>query len=639
MNQKAETLREQSGFDGELVPIEQASVSCSVTSGEIVVFHAEVVSDSDAERSALATLTFYGDDAEVVENEAWPAKSDVVGDFLYLNPSTAESPIAHTRVEIRVPDGATRCDFQGVKWRQNVDTYILEGFKLEAPSSEDPFTELATGFPLPYKSSSFIQRFDLPIGCQNVLTTTRFISSSNAKGVAPLQVRFYDDEGRSLLGFTDLAQNPSFGAFIGLPAGKSDIYSYERLLQVPESAKILEIQGIEWGANSATIYGPIEVSFPESNEFSIVSFLEEIPKDTPLAVIDTTAPPLGHDTLALRPSNLTAAYAKQGWAVVFVPFGGTQDFPQRFAETVAQIPREGFDEMLNAVLADRSSTNSIYICSSFPSLQAIAAAQKFKSYGWKVVYECRDDMEEFRRVGYSKWYDPQLERQMLRLADLTVSVSRALDEKLVSLHPILKNHHVVPNGVNQHVIDGAAHLRSRDAVKARNSSRKIGYVGHLTDSWFDWPLLIEGANRLSNIQFEIVGHGMPEGLKLPANVEFLGPKNHDELPEIVRDWKGGLIPFKDLPLTRSVDPNKIYEYLAWGLRTVSAPMGMVGTYPSTWVYRGVDEFVSAVSQVINTDFADSEMDVFEKFLQTCSWDQRALQMNSLFRVNAGMGED
>ena len=154
----------------------------------------------------------------------------------------------------------------------------------------------------------------------------------------------------------------------------------------------------------------------------------------------------------------------------------------------------------------------------------------------------------------------------------------------------------------------------------------MGYVGHLTDSWFDWPLIEEAASRLPHITFEIIGHGAPDNLSLPANVKMLGAKSHDELPEIVAGWKVALIPFKDLPLTRSVDPNKIYEYFAWGLRCVSAPMGLVHEYPSTWVYRTADEFVDSIREAVETKMSDRELYTLDEFVQTASWDDRAVTM-------------
>ena len=301
------------------------------------------------------------------------------------------------------------------------------------------------------------------------------------------------------------------------------------------------------------------------------------------------------------------------------------------SDKLAQIPRADFNELLEVVTAVRKPENSTFICSSFPSIQSMTAVQRLKTAGWSTVYECRDDMEEFNRVGYSKWYDPQLERQMLRIVDTVVSVSAALDEKLVSLYPTLEHHFIIPNAVNKHVIDSTRELRSTEVTAQRNASRKVGYVGHLTESWFDWPLVVEAAKRLPDVTFQIVGHGMPKEIRLPKNVEFLGAMNHDELRPLVKTWKAGLIPFADIPLTRSVDPNKIYEYFAWGLRCVTAPMGMVHEYPSTWVYRGVDEFIHCIESALDSELTNGEIETLTRFLESASWDDRAREMLEIMK--------
>ena len=218
---------------------------------------------------------------------------------------------------------------------------------------------------------------------------------------------------------------------------------------------------------------------------------------------------------------------------------------------------------------------------------------------------------------------------MLSTANSVVSVSSGLDEKLASLVSAMPPHFVVPNGVNIAVIEDGESLRTREIVEKRNSSNIFGYVGHLTSSWFDWPLLLSAAQALPDVEFEIVGHGLPKELDLPPNLTYLGPKTHEELRDIVGNWRAGLIPFADVPLTRSVDPNKIYEYQAWGLRTLSAPMGMVKQYPSTWVYRGKEQFVHVIKEILNSPITIEEVQALEQFVHGCTWHERAKQMRRI----------
>ena len=64
---------------------------------------------------------------------------------------------------------------------------------------------------------------------------------------------------------------------------------------------------------------------------------------------------------------------------------------------------------------------------------------------------------------------------------------------------------------------------------------KIGYFGHLTERWFDWEALLWIARQRREYLFEIIGHGAPEKLDLPANVKVLGPKPQVEICNIAAE--------------------------------------------------------------------------------------------------------
>ena len=91
------------------------------------------------------------------------------------------------------------------------------------------------------------------------------------------------------------------------------------------------------------------------------------------------------------------------------------------------------------------------------------------------------------------------------------------------------------------------------------------------------------------------------------------------------------IPFIPTPLTRGVDPNKIYEYFAWGLRVLSAPMGSVDDYPSTWVYRNEDEFVQQLTEALGTPMAKDELQSLADFAAQSTWGHRADTMLEIIR--------
>lgn len=628
------TLRSDRDRDlNEAIPIDSFSRDFEVEPGDELALVLEVVSSTGMAKEALVALRFEDPEGGQVENPGWGPKSDVVGDFQYLETSAVDRSIVQT-IRITVPDGASTLKVKGVQWKKQGETTLVADPVLVRQNSEYSATVTPSGVLLENSSATFRQRERVPQSAVRVKLEVNVLAGDEI-GKAPLQLVFEDVEGSEVPGFGDLPQHPRFGSFLQLEpeSGEAKVQTFEAV--VPAKAKFLELRGIDWGAKSARILGPVRVLEIDEQDAVVDLIGGTLDDFDSLIVLDTTAPPLGHGTLALRPNNLARVYSGLGSAVVFFPFGSLQGFPQRAGSGLVQFDRSRFDDVCAELMSLDFDGPKVYICSSFPSLSSCAAAERLKAAGWTVVYECRDDMEEFNRVGYSKWYNVQLERQMLQIADQVVSVSPALDQKLASLDVNISNNLVIPNGVNESVIAEGEDLRTEEVLTSRNSSRTLGYVGHLTESWFDWPLLLGAADEMPDVTFEIVGHGMPSNLTLPSNVKYLGPKTHTELRHIVGRWKGGLIPFADLPLTRSVDPNKIYEYQAWGLRTLSAPMGSVEQYPSTWVYRNFEEFVAGAREILQTPLTALEVKEIESFVEGCTWLNRGKSMRAVMGLAGG----
>lgn len=627
----SEDLAEAINRDSQsLVPVGEFETALGVEHGSPVRVVVETQSETGFEKEALLSFQFFDENGEVLENPLWRNVSKTMGEYQYLQIPSAGDRIAEV-ITLIPPEGATDLYLRGVQWDDRGRTVV--NCVVETDTENYPVLETSYGTPLAVRSSQYFATQVVENGGGSVRTKLT-ISAGEELATCPLSVSFLDGSGNELIGNGDLPQNPRFGSFIPLDPDRAGLKTVEIEFTVPAGATRIEFRGIDWGAKSCTIHGSPEFEELISASELLNDFIDRVNHLEALFVIDTTAPPIGHDTLALRPNNLARAYADLGIGVIFFPFGSLQGYRANVSENVIQFERDQFDLIIDHIVGAEITVPKVYICSSFPSLQSCTTAIRLKAAGWQVLYECRDDMEEFNRVGYSKWYHPQLERRMIANADLIVSVSPDLDKKLQSLVPSIENNFVVPNGVNDGVIEDGAQLYTEAVLNQRNDSNTFGYVGHLTESWFDWSTLLEAANKLPQATFEIVGHGMPSGLSLPENVNYLGPKTHSELLPIVQHWRAGLIPFADLPLTRSVDPNKIYEYQAWGLRCISAPMGMVDRYPSTWVYRGVTELVACIRDVLETPITEEEVSELRTFVASCTWLERARNMREL--VKAGL---
>jgi len=277
------------------------------------------------------------------------------------------------------------------------------------------------------------------------------------------------------------------------------------------------------------------------------------------------------------------------------------------------------------------TTARLFLC-SIPDVQAVPEIGLFRYHGWKVIYEVRDDWEEFRKASSGKWYDVEYERFLCRQADCVTTVSTTLRDKMVSMGSNPEHTVLVPNGLTRNFLE-----KARPSFERRRSGYRgngtVGYFGHLTPNWFNWKLLLKTASRRPDLRFEVIGFGAPRDLNAPPNVKLLGAKTHDEIVDIASDWSVAIIPFMNTKLAEGVDPIKLYEYLALGLRCVSCWMPQIEDYPLTFTYKADSKFEEVLDKVSKYTPSDEEWARTDAFLSGSTWDQRVRMTLSLAGID------
>ena len=454
---------------------------------------------------------------------------------------------------------------------------------------------------------------------------------------ALIGVNLLDDEGNYLMPLDDLPINKSVGSYIYIESsGFQNPKFNEIILNITDSnVKKIELQFFSW-KKEIEIYVEKEINInyiegkkEETIGGGIENFIETLTTDDKVILLYTTAPYIEHETLELRPNRMAKEYMNLGYKVIFFSFSRVPENlvnPPKYNNCLYQCLYEDVIKV-TSLISDKKLLDKIFICSSFPDILALTTMNKLKLNNWKLVYEVRDDMEEFNRVGYSRWYNSKLEIAVVKTADKVITVSPRLAQKMRVMAAINESSkdkvQVIQNAAPDNLIDKTKYLRTMDAANKRNSSQIIGYIGHLTAAWFDWTLIINSAKSNPSISYEIIGHGMPKNIDLPENIIYLGPKTHDEFIEISKRWRAGLIPFIKSPLTYGVDPNKVYEYLAVGLMVLTADMGSVKECPATYVYDDAVEFEASLKQIFSTSYKKNTINEIKRFVQYSRWSLRA----------------
>jgi glycosyltransferase involved in cell wall biosynthesis len=198
-----------------------------------------------------------------------------------------------------------------------------------------------------------------------------------------------------------------------------------------------------------------------------------------------------------------------------------------------------------------------------------------------VVYYCIADFAEL-----SPHHNEILssEHETIELSDVVFAQCSSLAERCSAEG---RQAHVFPFGVNMSRFENE---KPRSKSSAHSSARLpsqrsattlmsalprpvIGYVGGI-HKYVDTQMLAAMARARPDWSWVLVGPSQTSvrELKRIPNVYLAGPKVHRELPQYIRDFDVGIVPYKSNGYTATVVPTKINEYLAVGKPVVSTDL-------------------------------------------------------------------
>jgi glycosyltransferase involved in cell wall biosynthesis len=158
----------------------------------------------------------------------------------------------------------------------------------------------------------------------------------------------------------------------------------------------------------------------------------------------------------------------------------------------------------------------------------------------------------------------------LRAADVVFA-----QESILAAHAARFNGnvHVAPHGVSVEAFENGG---EPGPELAAIPPPVIGYIGGLHVA-VDYDLLREAVRLRPEWSWVFIGSIQVARSLLPraANVHYLGPHPHAELPRLIRRFDVCIIPYRQDPSTDVVLPTKLGEYLAAGKPVVSTRLSTV----------------------------------------------------------------
>lgn len=334
-----------------------------------------------------------------------------------------------------------------------------------------------------------------------------------------------------------------------------------------------------------------------------------------------------------RPINAAKHFANAGYTVLFVRWQwNAADVDHRDGrevfEGVIQVP---LIEWNSEVLSGRPlfKAKDKLFCINLPAATHAQQVYNLRKNGFYIWYDCMDDWEEFSREGQAPWFKEHVELDLVAGSDLVTCVTGELASKFADIRTDIR---VSPNGYYPHLLGEL--LRPENALK----ETKVGYFGHLTESWFDWEMVFQLAEANPNCIFEIIGYGQGNSIdselsKYP-NLQYIGKVEPKLLSKYVNSWSHAILPFREGKLSRAVDPIKIYEYIHFGLRTFVTGVSSVREYPGVYFSTRNDAQDSFGDFIENRENLSPEQR--EVFLKESTWTSRFMKVQAWKDAHKGL---
>lgn len=244
--------------------------------------------------------------------------------------------------------------------------------------------------------------------------------------------------------------------------------------------------------------------------------------------------------------------------------------------------------------------------------------------GTSIIYDCMDDVAEFYSDESAKLIILEKEKELILNSKIIIVSSSNLKNKLEGRGanaPI----HVINNAIN--ISFPTEHFGS---LKSRNTEYSLVYFGTIS-SWFDFDTVLSILDQHPDVRLVLVG---PVETKIPkhSSIRYLGVIKHDDLHNLTQHADAFIMPFIVNELIQSVDPVKVYEYIA--LRKPA----FVVEYEETkkfgefvYLYNDIESLSNLISKLKEGSLALPSYPSVLQFLGGNTWDERVESIKKILK--------
>jgi glycosyltransferase involved in cell wall biosynthesis len=252
-----------------------------------------------------------------------------------------------------------------------------------------------------------------------------------------------------------------------------------------------------------------------------------------------------------------------------------------------------------------------------------------------ICYDCMDNWSEFN-LGREKELIEKEEDHILSKADVVFASSQLLLERMKGK---CKRVYLIPNACEVEHFAQAVKKDLPIPPELENFKKpRIGYMGIVAE-WHDLELIGYAAERRKSYHFVFIG---PIGInvdispykKIP-NLHFLGGRPYEILPNYLQHMDVCILPFRTGDFAQTIDPVKVYEYLAAGRPVVSVDMRELHKLNSVVrIAKNKEDFVNLLDQALeDAKTPKKHIQKCMKIIEDHSWGKRAAKIENLITEN------
>jgi teichuronic acid biosynthesis glycosyltransferase TuaH len=241
-----------------------------------------------------------------------------------------------------------------------------------------------------------------------------------------------------------------------------------------------------------------------------------------------------------------------------------------------------------------------------------------------IVYDCMDNHVEFElrpKLGESI---SDYERYLFLNARHVFFSSEKLQS--INVGSVNIKHSVLLNGISSNLLVTTEEMEFN--VRRDGIIKNIMYFGTVA-SWFDFNAVSLLLSVCPLVRFTIIGP-IEDGLSVYRHerLKYTGPVEHEKLIDACKDADAFIMPFIVSDLILSVDPVKLYEYIAFGKPIISVNYPGLARFSNFINPYNSDIELEEIGERINSGKIKTYDEISrQSFLQSSTWDMRCEAVN------------